>query len=232
MFELNDLSKVTPPPTAISSEETYIGPIFDDSAIRFFLIFNPRLKLFHYVLDETVEVREQFINSRVTDRILIGKRTGFAFYQDARLDRKILIGVFDGNRRVNNYYDGPFDQLPDNFIEGNVLQKALIASDPSVDGIIGRLGHFTNGIGRYAITPYTYYRTEQDLLPFHSCAIDSRIPAEDYNACLAMDWNSPRRILAYGQIASKPSAEIGYTAPGGDVQNTRRSRRSAECARY
>src|SRR5258708_4563134 len=46
LFELNDLSGVVPPAEAISADETYIGPVFDDSAIRFFLIFNNRLKIF------------------------------------------------------------------------------------------------------------------------------------------------------------------------------------------
>jgi len=210
LFELNDLSQVKPPATAISPEETYIGPIFDDSAIRFFLIFNPRLKIFHYVLDETVPVNEEFITSRITDRILIGKRTGFAFYRDARLDRKILIGVFEGNATVNNYFDGPFDQLPDNFIEGDILQNALIASDPQVEGIIDRLGHFADGSGRYAITPYTYYRTEQDLMPFHTCTTDSRVPADDYYSCLSMDWHNPRQLQAYKAMVERSTTEVQH----------------------
>lgn len=220
LFELNDLSNVTPPASAISPEETYIGPIFDDSAIRFFLVFNPRLKVFHYILDETVPLAEQFITAGVSDRILIGKRTGFAFYRDARLDRKILIGVFQGNAAVNNYFDGPFDQLPDNFIEGDALQKALIAAEPYLEGTIDRLGHFTNGSGRYAITPYTYYRTEEDLMPFHSCATDSRVPADDYYGCFSLDWDSPRQFQAYKLMASRPSTELEHqTARSGTQTN-------------
>lgn len=208
LFELNDLSKVTPPPNAINAEEIYIGPIFDDSAIRFFLVFNSRLKIFHYILDETVQVHEEFLKSRLTDRILIGKRTGFAFYRDAKLDRKILIGVFASNAAVNNYFDGPFDQLPDNFIEGDLLQKALIASDPYLEGTIDRLGHFADRSGRYAITPYAYYRTEEDLSPLHSCATDTRIPSADYYACFVLDWNvenwmtAPREIRAVKLMAA------------------------------
>ena len=45
-----------PPAGAIGADETYIGPIFDDSAIRFFLVYNRKLKTFHYILDETVEL--------------------------------------------------------------------------------------------------------------------------------------------------------------------------------
>ncbi len=108
IFELNDLSKVVPPPHAIGPDEKYLGPVFDDSGMRFFLIFNPQLKVFHYVLDETIKIPDQFRLSTYTNRILIGVRTGFAYYLDVRMNRKILIGVFEANSRVNNYFDGPF----------------------------------------------------------------------------------------------------------------------------
>jgi len=125
VFALNDLSQVKPSAAALAPDEKFIGPIFDESAIRFFLVYNSKLKIFLYILDETVKVADELFPSRRTDRILIGKRTGFAYYRDHKLDRKILIGVFEGNSRVNNYFDGPFDQLPDNFVE--VRPTVLVA---------------------------------------------------------------------------------------------------------
>ena len=41
---------------------------------------------------------KNFAAAKKSDRILIGKRTGFAFYRDHRLERKILIGVFEVER--------------------------------------------------------------------------------------------------------------------------------------
>ena len=38
-FALNDLRGVKPPAGALSADEVYLGPIFDASAIRFFLFF-------------------------------------------------------------------------------------------------------------------------------------------------------------------------------------------------
>ncbi|MEA2927660.1 MAG: hypothetical protein QOG38_88 [Hyphomicrobiales bacterium] len=183
IFRLNDLSGVKPPPAVMGPDEKYIGPVFDESAIRFFLIFNKRLKLFHYVLDETISVADQFLRAQQTSRIVIGKRTGFAFYQDYRLKRKILIGVFEGNARVNNYFDGPFDQLPDNFIEGEDLREAILAVEPSLAGKIDRVGSAPDGSGRYLIGPYRYYRTEEDLRAFHECATSRRRADEGYYSC-------------------------------------------------
>lgn len=191
IFELNDLSAVKPPPTALGPDEIYLGPIFDESAIRFFLIYNRRLKIFHYVLDETVAVADQLLRAASTDRILIGKRTGFAYYRDHKMDRKILIGVFEGNARVNNYFDGPFDQLPDNFIEGNALHDAIIAVEPHLAGKIDRYGISPDGADRYMISPYRHYRTEEELLIFHSCATDRSLPASLYHACFVFEPDDP-----------------------------------------
>ena len=44
-----------------SADETFLGPVFDESGIRFFLVFNSRLKVFHYLLDETAPVADQFV---------------------------------------------------------------------------------------------------------------------------------------------------------------------------
>jgi hypothetical protein len=190
VFALNDLSRVVPPATAIGPDEKYIGPIFDDSAIRFFLVYNTKLKIFHYILDETIEVADQFSPAAATDRILISKRTGFAFYRDHRLDRKILIGVFEGNARVNNYLDGPFDQLPDNFIEGDTLRDIILEVDPSLAGKIDRLGGSPDGADRFLIALYMHYRQEDDLLVFDRCATSKKIEARLYYACFVLDPDS------------------------------------------
>jgi hypothetical protein len=185
VFDLNDLRHVKPPQSAMSPDERFIGPIFDESGIRFLLVYNPKLKAFHYLLDETITPNETFTPSPSTDRILIGNRSGFAFYRDHKLDRKILIGVFEGNSRVNNYYDGPFDQLPDNFTQDDRLKDAINQSDPSTIGRLDRYGNLNSGEGRYLIGPYILYATEQDLAEVHRCASNAQISQELYPACFA-----------------------------------------------
>jgi len=190
VFALNDLSHVTVPASAVGPNEKFIGPIFDESGIRFFLVYNSRLKVFHYILDESDGVADDFVPTKRIDRILIGRRTGFAFYRDLRLDRKILIGVFAASVPVNSYFDGPFDQLPDNFIQGETLRDAILAVEPKLKGHIDRFGLSADGTSRYLIAPYLDYRTEGDLYLFHACATDSRIPAASYYACFVVDYDS------------------------------------------
>ncbi len=197
LFEINDMKGVTPPPGAVLPEETYIGPIFDDSAVRFFLVFNPKARVFHYVLDETGPALEDLLGTRDNDRTLIGMRSGFAYYRDHRTDRKLLIGVFEGNSRVNNAYDGPFDQLPDAFIQGDTLRDAIIAADPTMKGKIDRYGGLADGSGRFLIAPYVYYREADDLLAFNACATDRTIPVANYPLCFVMNWDGDGELAAY-----------------------------------
>jgi hypothetical protein len=194
LFTLNDVSQVKPPVGAVGPDERLIGPVFDESGVRFFLVYNAKAKVFHYILDETAPVPDGLEALARSDRVLVGKRTGFAYYRDHRLDRKILIGVFEQNVRLNSYYDGPFDQLPENFIEGETLRQAIIDSDPTVKGQIDRLGHFQDDEERYAITPYMQYRSENDLLTVHRCATDKRVPPVAYYRCFAMDEAGPRTV--------------------------------------
>jgi len=186
VFMLNDLSRVRPPARAIRSDERFIGPVFDESGVRFFLLFNAKLKIFLYILDETVTPTDTFISATVDDsHILIGRRTGFAFYRDGHRDRKILIGVSDANVSANNYFDGPSDQMPDNFIVDDTFRKAILAVEPSFKGEIDRYGALADG-ARLVVAPYMQYRHPADLAIFHRCAVSPRVPAAQYYRCFVL----------------------------------------------
>jgi hypothetical protein len=196
-FALNDLRDVKPPPGALAADEKFIGPIFDESAIPFYLVFNTRLKIFHYVLNESGKLADSFFSPKGKDRILIGKRTGFAFYKDHHLGRKILIGAFLGNMIANNYFDGPFDQLPDNFIDGETLRDAILAVRPQLKGQIDRFGGAPDGSIRFMIGPYVPYQTLSELNPIDSCA-RKKENRPDYYRCFVSDDESG------GMVAPKP----------------------------
>jgi hypothetical protein len=186
VFALNDLSQVTPPAAALAPGDRLIGPVFDDSGVRFFFVFNDRLKVFHYILDETIKPADVFVPAPVGHgRILIGKRTGFAVYLDRQRARKILIGVDHANVEANNYLDGPFDQMPDNFIQGDAYRSAILALEPDLKGKINRYGSFADG-ERFAVAPYMEYSKPSDLEIFDRCATSGRIPPQRYAACLAL----------------------------------------------
>jgi len=195
VFELNDLSQVRPPTNALAPKEQFIGPIFDDSGIRFFLVYSGVANNFLYLLDETVKVADDFAAGQTSDRILIGKRTGFVFYRDRRLERKILIGVYEENVRINNYFDGPFDQMPDNFLEGETLRNAILKVQPNLKGKIDRFGGTPDGETRYGIGPYKQYKDVREFDTVARCASRKHVSSAAYYGCFILN-RKPQNITA------------------------------------
>lgn len=181
IFDLNDLSGVKPPPGILNANETYIGPVFDESGMQFFLVFNKEAKVFHFILNEAAKNQEIFETAKNFPNVTIGRRTSFAFYKDKQ-GRRILVGVHESNSFLNNYYDGPFDQLPDNFLEGDALKTAISAVLPDYADKIDRFGAISNA-DRYAISPYMYYASEADLGYFDECINDKSRPEDAYYQC-------------------------------------------------
>jgi hypothetical protein len=186
-FNLNDLSHIKPAISKIRKDEQFIGPVYDESGIQLYLVYNKNIKQFHYILNDSSTVPDTFSPSRSNKEILIGNRTGFAFYRDAFKNRLILIGVYDGNSMVNNYFDGPFDQLPDNFIKGDSLKNAFIHQSPELKGKIDRFGNTDNGASRVLITPYIHYANEYQLNVFASCTQKAGEDKSAYYSCFNQD---------------------------------------------
>jgi hypothetical protein len=188
-FKLNDLSRVIPPVSKIRKDEQFIGPVFDESGIQLYLVYNQKIKKFHYILNEQGTIPETFTPSKINKDIIIGTRTGFSFYRDSHKKRYLLIGVYSGNSMVNNYYDGPFDQLPDNFIKEDALKNAFISQSPELNGKIDRYGNTDNGTSRVLITPYIHYTYEQDLSVFSECTSRAGKNIDAYYTCFDSQEN-------------------------------------------
>ena len=153
--------------------------------------------------DERGKVADSFFSPKGKDRILVGKRTGFAFYKDHQLNRKILIGAFEGNMRANNYFDGPFDQLPDNFIEGEALRDAILAVRQQLKGEIDRFGGAPDGSIRFMIGPYMPYRELSDLGPIDACA-RKKLKRPDYYRCFVSDDESGAMVARKPRKTARP----------------------------
>ena len=186
-FQLNNLSGVQPPKGVVGADEEYLGPVFDESGIQFYFIYHRRLKMFMYVLNETGWVPDELYTSQESDRIIIGRRTGFAYFRDELIERKILIGVYDGNVTANTWFDGPFDQLPDNFIKGEAFRDAIVDAGIANRDEVSRLGLYAGDQDRVLITPYTQYEYTGDLQSIADCAVDKTQPVETYYECFVVE---------------------------------------------
>ena len=186
LFRLNDIGMSPPRMARLREDELFVGPIFDESGMKFFLIYNKVEKHFLYLLNEEGFTPEEFVP--VQDEVVTGKRTGFAFYQDKANNRKILIAVHGKNTDRNNYYDGPFDQLPDNYADETYIQKYIEEAYPYTRGIIDKYGVFTTQQGaRAVVAPYNVYYKEEDLAFVDSCKA-SNLSAAKFYACITPDF--------------------------------------------
>ena len=70
---------------------------------------------------------------------------------------------------LNTPYDGPFDQLPENFIEGETLRDAIVAVEPDLKGRVDRFGNIEGGKDRFLIHPYLLYDRPAELEVFQRC---------------------------------------------------------------
>lgn len=156
-FNLHPLPDSMPPGIQLAPDEEWVASTFDESGLQFHLLFHRKISRLFWVLREDIFVPESF--HRISPSLLSGDRTEFVFYLDSIYSRKILVGVEGENVMQNNWYDGPFDHLPDNRIYSRRLnlQPYLELHDPSVKGKINTFGHFLHKPGRLAVAPYKVY---------------------------------------------------------------------------
>ncbi len=187
VFRLNPLSQRRPRSLRLARGESYLGRTCDESGFHFFLIFASRHRHFMWVLDERgfdppLEA--------VSGELLVDPLSGFAFYPDRRRKRRILVGVAAKNVRRNNYWDGPFDQLPDNFVRPGLI-AAIEQAYPGTRGRMDRFGKFTDQPGfRVAITPYLEYHTLEEMKAWIAKCHNQ--PGDEFCACITYDSKKAR----------------------------------------
>ena len=164
IFNLNQIEQKLPARIRLMRDEVFVGHSFDESGVKFFLIFNRKFNHLFWLLNDEGGMPETL--TVLDTGILIGKRTAFAFYDDRDNARRILIGVSKEAVERNSWYDGPFDQLPDNYIaSGQVeVREYMQAAYPYAKGKIDKFGIWlVNPENRIAITSYLEYSRYSQL---------------------------------------------------------------------
>lgn len=164
IFNFNQIEQKMPLSIRLAGDEVFVGQSFDESGLRFLLVFNKTFEHLYWLLNDSERLPESF--NDLGKNLLIGKRTAFAFYNDAANNRRILIGVSKAEVEKNSWYDGPFDQLPDNYVSsGEIeLKKYIEAGYKTSPGTIDKYGNYLAAPDmRVAIFPYRDYGTTQEL---------------------------------------------------------------------
>ena len=166
-FHLHKLSTEPPKVFTLKTNEAFIERTFDESGIQFFLLFNTTGNYFFWVLNEEEIVPDEF--TQLDKDILIGRRTGFAFWVDPeKKPRKVLAAVRKISVTRNDYYDGPFDQLADNYVDQNKISTWMERAIPSIKSRIDKYGYYTDveRPSRVALFCYGDYETYAEAIDF------------------------------------------------------------------
>ena len=166
-FNLHQLSQEPPNLFPLADDESFLQRTFDESGYQFFLLFNERKKYFFWVLNEEELVPD--ILEPLEDDLLVGKRSGFAFWVDAAAgDRKVLAAIRSHSSTRNDYFDGPFDQLADNYVDEVGVRDYLIKAAPALEGRIDKYGYYTDRERevRVALSQYFLYYNQDSLRQF------------------------------------------------------------------
>lgn len=166
-FHLHKLSIEPPKSFALKTNEVFIQRNFDESGMQFFLLFNTTGNYFFWVLNEEEIVPDEF--TQLDKDILVGRRTGFAFWIDPeKTPRKVLATVRKISVTRNDYYDGPFDQLADNYVDHNKVSQWMERAIPSIKGRIDKYGYYTDveRPSRVALSCYGNYYTHGEVIDF------------------------------------------------------------------
>lgn len=166
-FRLHRVAQTLPPGWQLQPHETFVMRTADESGLMFFLLFDERAKRFRWLLDESESVPERW--RELEPGVWQGRRTGFVFRVENGTPpqrRMELVAVRAASVARNDYYDGPFDQLADNYAEVSPLQRCLETAYPELKGRIDAWGRFTDERypARAAIASYAEYYTEEEAI--------------------------------------------------------------------
>ena len=202
-FRLNHEKLKGPRKSQMRSDEVFVGPSFDESGLQFYLLFNRSANCLYWMLNETPA--GSFAFTALAKDLLVEDRTEFAFYVDAERRRKILIGVEGFNVLQNNWYDGPFDQMPDNYVHrGEIeVQKYLEMAYPHLKGKIDKYGNYLDRAGsRIAVAPYLVYFYRSELVDTLNRCKSSRLRGAKFLAAITRQiFKIPRE---FAQIRAMP----------------------------
>ncbi|MFC2006489.1 hypothetical protein ACFLVG_06040, partial [Chloroflexota bacterium] len=93
-------------------------------------------------------------------------------------DRKVLASIRQHSVTRNDYYDGPFDQLADNYADEVRISEYMKKAFPALEGRIDKYGYYTDMERpmRVAITAYATYYTQAQFMQFVERAKASKDP--------------------------------------------------------
>ena len=165
VFRLHPLHQEPPDSLTLGENEEFVQRTVDESGFRFLLLFSNKGNFFFWVLNEESPPPDEFLS--LDEDIIVGRRSGFAFWIDrAHQNRKVLASVRQISVLRNDYYDGPFDQLADNYAEQTGIAEYMQRAFPDLKGRINQYGYYTDSTKpkRVALNTYGSYYVHPEIM--------------------------------------------------------------------
>jgi hypothetical protein len=161
-FLLHELPQTPPTKFQLTADEQFVERTYDESGRQFFLIYHRKENHFTWVLDETKPLSHKLLAADCW----LDEPTGFVFFQQG--NRSTLAGVSEANIKANTAYDGPFDQLADNYALTSGRKALLEKAVPECAGKIDAWGNYLHEAKpkRVALVPYLAYQTVDEAVDF------------------------------------------------------------------
>jgi hypothetical protein len=176
-FNLHKLVQEPPKLFPLGKDERFIERTFDESGYQFFLLFNEKKNYLFWVLNEEEKFPDEL--DSLAEDVVVGRRSGFAFWVDkAHKGRKVLALIRSISVTRNDYYDGPFDQLADNYVDQTNVAEYMQRALPGLRGRIDKYGYHLDSerSTRVALSNYGTYFTQAEILAFIQSAKASEDP--------------------------------------------------------
>lgn len=190
LFKLHDIPQI--PCSPMKADEENVGNLMDESGLGFMLLYSHGQKAFKFVLCHETPGSVPVNLARIYGNMFVDERTGFAFFRDEPVKRDGLIGVKVQEVQSNTYFDGPFDQLPENYLQGDKLRVFIEEAYPGYIGQVDRFGDFvgTNN-ARVVVSPYELYVNREELRKTSAC--DGVSGEDEFLLCFRNELNRIRR---------------------------------------
>jgi hypothetical protein len=164
LFRLADIPQDVPEWLKDDPELSFVQRTHDDSGTRFLLCHHRAVSTFLWLRDEAFTDNETLEPSSPGSPFRRGNRSGFLY---APWGEHWWLWAVPKRQLVENLeYDGPFDQLSDNFALALKTKDWLEKVHPDLRGRIDELGAFLpgKGSGRVALKNYGVYENDAQIL--------------------------------------------------------------------
>jgi len=180
--------------------EQQVAVVLDESGHLLHLLYHEQDKTFFYVRSVDAKSPETLAPVLADEdlELVIGQESRYVFHEDPERDRLLLVGVDRNSILQNNYFDGPFDQVPPDLD----IRDKLHAAYPYTRGYggIDPHGNFLAIEGqRVAISPYQTYSVVAELVDRLTAL--RRIDRTSFRALLGMTYESKRDFHELGRDA-------------------------------